>query len=318
MGLGRYVIRRLVVGMVLIVCVLILNFLIIHAAPGGPETMFLNPKIPPEAREQIRASLGLDKPLSGQFISYLGSVLHGDLGVSYFNKQPVSTVISDRIPATLLLMVPSTILSIVIGMFLGIVAARKPFSKKDNIITSFSMVSYSMPVFWLGLIFLTIFTLRLGFFPAGGITTLGEDTSILDILRHMFLPEITMIITNLAWLSIFTRASLVEVQGMPYIAAARAKGLSTNTVFYRHALRNALLPVVTLIGLFFAFILSGAIVTETVFSWPGLGLLFFQSVTRRDYPVLLGLFLVTAVMVVVVNLITDIVYGILDPRITYN
>ncbi len=319
MGLGRYVIRRLVVGTVLIFSVLILNFLIIHAAPGGPETMFLNPRIPPEARERIRASLGLDKPLNRQFISYVRNVLGGDLGVSYFNGQPVSKVISARIPATLLLMIPTMVIAIIIGMLLGIFAARKPFSTTDRIITAFSMGGYSMPVFWLGLLFLTFFSLRLRLFPAGGISTLGAaETSILDVMHHMFLPVTTLVIYWLAWFSLFTRASLVEVQGLPFITAARAKGLSGRTVFYRHALRNALLPVVTIIGLFAAFILAGAIVTETVYSWPGLGLLFFQSVTRRDYPVLLGLFLVTAVMVVVMNLITDIVYGILDPRITYD
>lgn len=319
MGLGRYIIRRLVVGIILIISVLILNFLIIHAAPGGPEQMYLNPRLPPEALDQIRERFGLDKPLSGQFISYVTSVLHGNLGVSYFTGQPVTKAISDRIPATLLLMVPSLSIAIIIGIFLGIYAARRPFSLRDRIITIFSMAGYSMPVFWLGLLFLTFFSLRLGLFPAGGFMTLGvEEPSILDVLHHMFLPVTTLVIYTVAWFSLFTRASLIEVQTLPFIAAARAKGLPTRTVFYRHALRNALLPVVTIIGLFAAYILAGAVVTETVFSWPGLGLLLFQSVTRRDYPVLLGLFLVTAIMVVIMNLITDIIYGVLDPRITYD
>lgn len=318
MGLGRYVIRRLIVGTVLIFFVLILNFMIIHAAPGGPEYMFINPRMPPELREQVRASLGLDKPLSGQFISYVGSVLQGDLGVSYFNGQPVSQVILDRIPATLLLMIPGITLSALFGILLGIYAARRPFSKADRIITSVSIAGYSMPTFWLGLLFLTVFTLRLGLFPSSGYATLGADLSILDVLHHMVLPVSTLVIVWLAWFALFTRASLIEVQGLPFVAAARAKGLPGRTVFYRHALRNALLPVVTIIGLFAAFILAGAIVTETVYTWPGLGLLFFQSVTRRDYPVLLGLFLITAVMVVVMNLITDVIYGVIDPRITYD
>ncbi|MFQ6114840.1 MAG: ABC transporter permease [bacterium] len=319
MGLGRYILRRLIVGTILIFSVLVLNFIIIHAAPGGPEQMYLNPRLPPAARDQIRESLGLNKPLSGQFLSYVTSVLHGDLGVSYFTGQPVSTAISDKIPSTLLLMVPSMSIAIIIGIFLGIFAARRPFSITDRIITTFSMGGYSMPVFWLGLLFLTFFSLRLGLFPAGGIMTLGaEEPSVLDVLHHMFLPVTTLVIYWLAWFSLFTRASLIEAQMMPFITAARAKGLPARTVFYRHALRNALLPVVTIIGLFAGYILAGAIVTETVFSWPGLGLLLFQSVTRRDYPVLLGLFLVTAIMVVIMNLITDIIYGILDPRITYD
>lgn len=215
-------------------------------------------------------------------------------------------------------MVPSMVIAIILGMLLGIYAARRPFSKADRIITAISIGGYSMPVFWLGLMFLTVFTLRLGLFPSSGYATLGAELSVLDVLHHMVLPVSTLVIVWLAWFALFMRASLIEVQGLPFIPAARAKGLATRTVFYRHALRNALLPVVTIIGLFAAFILAGAIVTETVYTWLGLGLLFFQSITRRDYPVLLALFLVTAIMVVIMNLITDIVYGILDPRITYD
>lgn len=318
MGLGRYVIRRIIVGTVLIFFVLILNFIIIHAAPGGPEMVYLHPKLTPEAIARIRANFGLDKPLSGQFLSYVGSVLRGNMGISYFTGRPVTSTIAEKIPATLLLMVPSMTIAIILGMLLGIYAARKPFSKTDRVITAISIAGYSMPVFWLGLLFLTIFTVRLGLFPSSGYATLGVELSVLDVLHHMVLPVTTLVIYWLAWFTLFTRASLIEVQGLPFIAAARAKGLPSRTVFYRHALRNALLPVVTIIGLFAAFILAGAIVTETVYTWPGLGLLFFQSVMRRDYPVLLGLFLVTAIMVVLMNLITDIVYGILDPRITYD
>lgn len=319
MGLPAYVAKRALVAIALVLVVGTLNFAILHLAPGGPETIFLNPRITPAARALILKSFGLDRPIQEQYLLYLEGMVTGNWGLSYFYTESAFNVVASRIPATLLLMVPSLILTVLVGILMGILSVRRPYSFVDRFLSSFAFFFYSMPVFWLGFILLTFFAVTLSVLPAGGmisITTTGFD--VVDYLRHLILPMTALTLINLASFSLLVRSSMLEVLDQNYIVTARGKGLSERLVFYRHALRNGLLPTVTMLGLFVGSILSGAILTETVFSWPGLGSLTFDSISRRDYPVVLALFFIFSILTILSNLITDIVYGILDPRITYD
>jgi peptide/nickel transport system permease protein len=319
MGLATYLVRRSIVAFGLILLVAVINFVIIHLAPGGPSHLLANsPRITPQEREQILASLGLSAPIYVQFLAYVEGLFTGNWGLSYYYLEPAYQVIAQRVPATLILMVPSLIITIIIGILLGILAARKPFSIFDRSLSTFSFFFYAMPAFWLGFILLTLFALDFRIFPASGITSAVDGGSILDIAKHLFLPMMSLVLVNLANFSMVMRTSLVDVLDQNYITTARGKGLPERTIFFRHALRNALLPTVTMTGLYVAFLLTGAIVTETVFTWPGLGLLTYDSIINSDYPVVLSLFFIFAVMIIVVNLLTDVVYGFLDPRITYD
>jgi peptide/nickel transport system permease protein len=319
LGLPAYVAKRALVAIALVLVVGTLNFAILHLAPGGPETIFLNPRITPAAKALILKSFGLDKPIQEQYLLYLQGMVTGNWGLSYFYTESAFNVVASRIPATLLLMVPSLILTVLVGILMGILSVRRPYSFVDRFLSSFAFFFYSMPVFWLGFILLTFFAVTLSVLPAGGmlsVTTTGFD--VVDYLRHLILPMTALTIINLASFSLLVRSSMLEVLDQNYIVTARGKGLSERLVFYRHALRNGLLPTVTMLGLFVGSILSGAILTETVFSWPGLGSLTFDSISRRDYPVVLALFFIFSILTILSNLITDIVYGILDPRITYD
>jgi len=319
LGLPAYVAKRALVAIALVLVVGTLNFAILHLAPGGPETIFLNPRITPAARALILKSYGLDKPIQEQYLLYLQGMVTGNWGVSYFYTESAFNVVASRIPATLLLMVPSLILTVLVGILMGILSVRRPYSFVDRFLSSFAFFFYSMPVFWLGFILLTFFAVTLNVLPAGGmlsVTTTGFD--VVDYLRHLILPMTALTLINLASFSLLVRSSMLEVLDQNYIVTARGKGLSERLVFYRHALRNGLLPTVTMLGLFVGSILSGAILTETVFSWPGLGSLTFDSISRRDYPVVLALFFIFSILTILSNLITDIVYGMLDPRITYD
>lgn len=303
----------------LIVVVGTLNFAILHLAPGGPETVFLNPRITPAARALILKTFGLDKPLHEQYLLYLQGMVTGNWGLSYFYSEPAFKVVASRIPATLLLMVPSLILTVLIGILMGILSSRKPFSLLDRFLSSFAFFFYSMPVFWLGFVLLTVFSLYLRVVPAGGMTSITATSfNILDYLWHLILPVTALTLINLANFSLLVRSSMLEVLDQNYIMTARGKGLPERLVFYRHALRNGLLPTVTMLGLFIGSILTGAILTETVFSWPGLGSLTFDSIVRRDYPIVLALFFLFSIFTIFSNLITDVIYGFLDPRITYD
>lgn len=304
------------IGLVLVVATL--NFGIMHLAPGGPGEVLMNPRITPQGRAAMLKSFGLDKPLGEQYLLYVEGILTGNWGISYYYSQPALDVIVSRTPATLLLMVPSLVLTILIGIVFGVLASRKPFSLLDRVVSSAAFFFYAMPVFWLGFILLTTFALLIPVLPAGGMTSLEGGFNLFDYVRHLTLPLITLTLVNVASFALLVRSSMIEVLGQNYIVTARGKGLTERMVLYRHALRNGLLPTVTMIGLFVGFILQGAMLTETVFTWPGLGLLTFDSIVRRDYPVVLGLFLIFSVMVIMANLITDIIYGFLDPRITYD
>ena len=319
MGLGRYLLKRSAVALLLIFLVATLNFVIVHLTPGGPQTIFLlNPHISAQGRQLILKQFGLNKPLYVQYEIYIVGMFTGNWGTSYFYNEPAFTVIAQRIPATLLLMVPSLILTILIGIVFGVVGARKPFSFVDRSLSSIAFFFYAMPAFWLGFVLLTFFVLFLHVLPAGGMTSISGGGSVTDILSHLLLPMLSLTLVNLANFSLLMRSSLMEVMDQNYITTAKGKGLSERLIFFRHAMRNALLPTVTMTGLFVGFLLTGAILTESVFSWPGLGLLTFDSIETRDYPIILSLFFMFSIMIIVANLITDVIYGFLDPRISFD
>ena len=319
-SIWSYACRRMAHAVPLVLGVVVVNFTLIHLAPGDPILALIGEfQASPEFVQSVRKQFGLDRPLGVQFGLYVLNLLRGDFGFSFAFKQPVLAVILDRVPATFLLMGTALWYATLCGALFGVLSSRRQYSHTDNFFTLVSLVGYSMPVFWLGQIFLILFSLTFPIFPAQGMESLRESyTGVargLDILHHLVLPAFTLGLGYLAVDVRFTRASMIEVMSQDYIRTARAKGLSEQAVFYKHALRNALIPLVTITGLNFGFLLAGAVLTETVFAWPGLGRLMYDSIYARDYPVLMGMFVVISMMVILVNLITDIVYSVLDPRI---
>jgi peptide/nickel transport system permease protein len=317
----RYLLRRLAYALVLLLAVVTLNFLLIHVSPGDPVETIAGSMggISEELRAQLRAQYGLDKPFLVQLGMYLSQVLRGDLGYSYFFNVSVAQLIWDRVPATLLLVVTSVLGAFLVGTLLGTLAARKPNGPLSQGITLLSVVGYSAPVFWTGIILILLFASVLPIFPVSDMRSAGgpQDgwAGALDVLHHLVLPAFTLAFVYLAQYSRLARASVMEALSADYIRTARAKGLPERTVLYKHALRNGVLPVVTMLGLQFGNVLAGAILVETVFNWPGLGRLAFDSVLRRDYPTLLGILLFASLLVVVMNQLTDLAYRLIDPRI---
>lgn len=276
-----------------------------------------------EQIEIMREQMGLRRPIYEQFIIYLSRILRGDMGYSFYFRQPVAELFAQKLPATLLLMCASLLPSIVIGVVLGVTAARHARSQVDYLISSFAIYGYSLPVFWGGMVSIVIFSVWLGWLPAMGMTTLtvaqaktGLD-HVVDVLRHLILPATILGTWYLASYVRFTRASMLEELEKDYIVTARSKGLADNRIYYGHALRNALLPVLTIIGLEIGMMFTGAVITETVFAWPGIGSLLNSGIVSRDYTLLMGGFLITSICVITANLITDVVYAVIDPRIQY-
>jgi ABC-type dipeptide/oligopeptide/nickel transport system permease component len=319
----KYILRRLIQSIPTLFGVIIINFLLIHTAPGDPISRFLGgQEASPEYIQNLRAMFGLDKPLPIQLIIYIKEVLCGNLGYSFASQQPVMKLIMERVPATLLLIFTALIFATLVGMLMGVISSRRPYSMVDNMNTFIALIGYSLPVFWLGQILLITFSLEIRIFPAQGMFSLREPTvgfsRILDVAYHLILPALALSFHYIAINSRFTRASMLEVLDQDYITTARSKGLPEKTIIYKHALRNALLPVVTLIGMNFGVAFAGAVLTETVFAWPGLGRLMLDGIYSRDYPLLMGMFIVISIMVIFSNLITDVIYSLLDPRIRYH
>ncbi|MBB5215963.1 ABC transporter permease [Parapusillimonas granuli] len=317
----RYVLKRLAYAAILLLAVLTLNFLLIHVSPGDPVETLAGSMggMTEELREQLRRQFGLDRPFIVQLGIYLGKVLQGDLGQSYYFNASVASLIWERVPATLLLVVVSVLLAFFVGTLLGALAARRPNGLLSQSVTILSIVGYSAPVFWTGIVLIILFASVWPIFPVSDMRTAGADSQgwagMLDVLEHLVLPAFTLAFVYLAQYSRLARASMMETLSSDYIRTARAKGLSEGVVLYKHALRNAVLPVVTMLGMQFGNVLAGAILVETVFNWPGLGRLAFDSVLRRDYPTLLGILFFASLMVVVMNQLTDVAYRIIDPRI---
>lgn len=315
------IVRRVGNGALLLFAVLILNFLLLHLAPGDIADTIAGDMggADAEVMEEIRARFGLDKPFHHQLGLYLARLAQGDLGYSYFFQTPVTELILERLAATLLLVISAQVLAIVIGTVLGVVAARKPNGATSHAVTLLALFGYSAPVFWTGIMLIILFCSIVPIFPVGGMIDVRVEGSWfvrgLDVLHHLVLPMVTLASIFLALYSRLARASMLDVLGSDYVRTARAKGLSEFVVVYKHALRNALGPVVTLAGLQFSGIMSGAVLVETVFSWPGLGSLALQSILARDTPTILGILFFSSLVVVVANLLTDLVYSLVDPRI---
>ena len=315
------IVRRVGNGALLLFAVLILNFLLLHLAPGDIADTIAGDMggADAEVMEEIRARFGLDKPFHHQLGLYLARLAQGDLGYSYFFQTPVTELVLERLAATLLLVISSQILAIVIGTVLGVIAARRPNGATSHAVTLLALFGYSAPVFWTGIMLIILFCSIVPIFPVGGMVDVRVEGSWLvrglDVLHHLVLPMVTLASIFLALYSRLARAAMLDVLGSDYVRTARAKGLSEFLVIYKHALRNALGPVVTLAGLQFSQIISGAVLVETVFSWPGLGSLALQSILARDTPTILGILFFSSLVVVVANLLTDLVYSLVDPRI---
>jgi peptide/nickel transport system permease protein len=327
MGLKKYALIRFLETIPTLIIIIIINFLIIHLAPGDPAAVFtmggglFGGPDRDKLIMEVRMKFGLDRPIQEQLIAYIVNVLKGDLGYSFFKGKPVTMLIMQTVPATLLLILTSELLAILIGTLLGAYSASKMGSKIDVGLFFASSVLYSMPIFWLGLMLILAFSFNLSLFPTSGMVTVtGAGTGmayLLDVLWHLFLPALALCLTILPVFLRITRASVMEIMREDFIVTARAVGLKERTIFFRHALRNALIPVVTTAALFLGFVLSGTVLIETVFGWPGMGRLMFDALTQRDYPLLLGIFVFTSICVVYVTLITDIIYAYLDPRVVY-
>ena len=320
-SLKAYFARRLVQVPIVMLFMVLIMFIITRAAPGDPVMYWLGPNATEELMLSMRQRLGLDKPLYEQFFIYLFSLLRGDLGTSVglISGFPVSKLITDRLPNTILLLGTSEILIVTIGVLLGIISSKKPFGRVDVFSTIAALVTYSMPVFWLGIMLILVFSLQLRIFPSSGISTYGLSgiNYIVDVLRHLALPAITIALGYSALYFRLTRTNMLEVLESDYIRTARSKGASENTVFYKHALRNALLPIVTQIGTDMGMLVSGAVLTETVFGWPGIGKLCFDAMVQRDYPVIYAVFLVSTMSVVIFTFVTDLILAYIDPKIRY-
>jgi peptide/nickel transport system permease protein len=322
MGAIQTLLNRLLQGAALVLAVVVLNFLLVHAAPGDPvETIAgVSGGMSEEVKAQLRAQYGLDKPLWMQLGIYLGNVLSGDLGYSFFFNLPVASLIGDRVPATLLLMLTAVISAFLIGTTLGVLSSRKPNGWLSQFINTLSLLGFAAPVFWTGILLVILLASVFPIFPISGMrsvdtTDIGSLAQMLDVLHHLVLPATSLGLIYLAIYSRLARASMLDVLGADYIRTARAKGLADRVVLYKHALRNAMLPMVTMLGLQFGNVLAGAILVETVFNWPGLGRLASESVLRRDYPTILGVLLFSSMLVVIMNLVTDYCYRLIDPRI---
>jgi peptide/nickel transport system permease protein len=312
---------RVLQGLALVLAVIVLNFVLVHAAPGDPVETIAGASggMSPQLMAQLRAQYGLDKPLVVQLGIYLGKVATGDFGYSYFFNLPVTALIFDRIPATLLLVLSAVGSAFLLGTALGVLSSRRPNGPLSQFINVLSLIGFAAPVFWTGIMLVLLFALVIPVLPVAGMRAIdssgGGVQDMLDVLHHLVLPVVTLSLVYVAQYSRLARSSMLDVLGADFIRTARAKGLAERIVLYKHALRNALLPVVTVLGLQFGNVLSGAILVETVFNWPGLGRLAFESVLRRDYPTILGLLLLSSIVVVVMNQLTDLCYRLIDPRI---
>ncbi|MCJ7583470.1 MAG: ABC transporter permease [Anaerolineales bacterium] len=313
-----YLARRLVQALFTLLIITVLCFILTRLSADPLAQYATNPNMSAADRAALRERLGLNRPLPVQYLRWLGLAVQGELGKSFFSKQPVSLMIAQRLPMTLILMVTAEIITLAVALILGIISAVKQYSFLDNLITTFSFVGYSMPIFFIALGLILIFAVKFKqmgwpYMPTGA--DIWDPKDLGQLVRHMVLPVSALVIITTANYSRFIRSSILEVLGMDYVRTARAKGLTERAVLYKHALRNAALPFVTIIGLDIPYLLGGALVTESVFAWPGMGRLFWEYAQRGDFPVVLGVLLIVSTAVVLFTIITDMVYTLVDPRI---
>ena len=321
MALARFLFGRLVKAALVLLAVLVLNFFLIHAAPGDPAAVMAGEAGAADEIfiQQLRERFGLDQPLHVQLWIYLSGVVTLDFGYSYRQQMPVLDLIMDRLPATLLLTGTAFVISLIMGVAAGAVAAMRRGKWSDTAITTAALIFYATPLYWVALMAVLLFSVELGWLPGFGMETVGGDATgfghVLDVAEHLILPAFTLGLFFMAVYTRMTRASMLEVSRLDFMKTARAKGLKPAVIQRRHVLRNAILPIVTLAGLQAGQMVGGAILTETVFAWPGIGRLMFEALLQRDYNLLLGIFFVSAAMVILFNLVTDLIYRVADPRI---
>jgi peptide/nickel transport system permease protein len=334
-SLRRYILTRLLLTLPMIFILLTTIFLVMRLLPGDPVSARLKPGSSPELIAKLRADLNLDKPIYEQYVLYLGDVLRGDFGRSAYNDQEVGDMIAERMPATLELVIPPVILMLIIGVYSGAYAAHRHKSAADYSLRIGSVIVYSFPIFWVGLMLQLLFGVYLGWLPTSKridptleierhtnlllVDTLieGDLAAFQNVLSHMILPTLTLTLALMGVFVRLTRVNMIETLGEDYVTAAHARGVPERRVVYRHALRNSLIPVMTLIGLQVAILMAGAILTETTFSWPGMGLLIREGIAQRDYPTVQGAITIFAIAVAFISLVTDILYAFVDPRIRY-
>lgn len=321
----RYIIRRLLQAIPLLLLISIAVFALMQAIPGGPLAAYENnPNISPEDLVRLQEELGLNVPKWQQYLNWLGAILHGDWGTSLVTQRPALVEISERLPNTLYLSVIAFVLALAISIPIGIISAVRQYSWFDHLMTTIAFMGHSIPVFWFGLILIIIFNVTIKnpatggpLLPGGGMYTIGEPFSLTDRLTHLILPASLLIIHNLSNHVRYMRAGMLDVLHQDYVRTAHAKGLKERAVIMKHAFKNAILPLVTIIGLEIPGLFNGALLTEIIFSWPGMGRLFFNSIERADYAVMMGVLMMSASLIIAFGLVTDILYASLDPRIRF-
>ncbi|GGI45489.1 oligopeptide transport system permease protein AppB [Paenibacillus marchantiophytorum] len=316
--MAPYIVRRLLISLLVLLGITILNFIIINLAPGNPVELFIDPDTPRELIQARKELLGLNAPLFTQYIKWLGALLQGNLGYSFSSHAPVLHIIAERLGPTLLLAAASLLFGLLIAIPIGILSALKQNTKFDYLMTGFSFISVSVPQFFLSLTLIYVIAVKLHLLPTGGMVTLGYEGDLRDRLIHLVLPVLVLGSVVAGKKVRYIRSSMLEVLKQDYMRTAHAKGLHAFVVINKHALRNALVPIITVIAAEIPILLGGSIVIEQIFQWPGIGRLTFLSILSRDYPILMGLNLVAAIIVLLTNLLTDILYSLADPRIKYD
>ncbi len=317
--MGRYIAKRLVQAIPLLLGISVVSFGILRAVPGGPLAAYeANPSVTPDDIARLEHEFGLDQPLWLQYVAWLGKFVTGDWGYSYATHLPVLMLIGERLPNTVYLMSVVYVVTLGIALPIGVFTALRQYSKFDHLVTGGTFMGFSMPTFWLGLLLIILFGLQLRVLPLGGMATPGATSfDLLDRLRHLVLPVATLALVGAAHYVRYLRAGMLETLGQDYLRTARAKGLFERIIVGRHALKNAAIPLVTVAALDLPELFAGALVTEQIFGWPGMGRLFWDSATRLDYPILMGILSVSATLIILANLIADVIYGYLDPRIRF-
>ncbi len=319
--MGQYALRRLAISVPVLLVVTVIAFVLVNLAPGNPVDAMIDPatraEMGPEAIEARKAALGLNDPVLVRYAKWLREVVQGNFGYSVVSGQPINSQILDRVGPTLLLMGTAIILGALIGIPLGIISAVRQYSWVDYTTTVLGFLAISTPTFFLGLALMYLFAVNLGWLPTSGMRTLGVPESTIDLIKHMIMPVTVLTLANTPLSMRYARSSMLEALRQDYVTTARSKGLKERIVLVRHALRNALIPLITIIGVSLPEMLSGAVITETIFQWPGMGMLAIRAVNGRDYPLILGIILVTATLVLISNLIADLLYAVADPRIRF-
>lgn len=320
----RYIMRRLLEAIPLLLLVSLVMFFVLRLVPGGPLAVYARGQTSPEALAELRVKLGLDQPLIMQYLRWLGRAIQGDLGTSFQTGRPVTVEIIERLGPTVYLIGSTFLVVLLISVLVGVLSAVRQYSLLDIGITTLTFIGQALPVFWVGLLLILIFfssiknpTTGMPLLPAGGMHSVGADFNLWDWLSHLLLPMVTLGLGWVSWYSRYLRSSMLDVIHEDYIRTARAKGLSEAKVIFKHALKNAAIPLVTVVALDLPVLFGGSLFVEIIFSWPGMGRLFFRAVELRDYPILMGTILIIAMMMVFANLLSDVIYAYLDPRIRY-